>query len=188
MCTMRLNYAEQIKSMVTMTDLLNRYGFQVVMGRMPCPFHMGKDRNLSIKANRTYRCWVCGESGDVITFVQRYFGLSFRDALAKLNTDFSLGLPLDHDAEPDARIVREATERTRKANERKQNLDALRRRYEEALDSYCSCDTILMSCRPISPTTGFSDVYAYAAKNIDRLWSELALAQSALAEAERETA
>jgi hypothetical protein len=45
-----------------------------------------------------------------------------------------------------------------------------------------------MSCRPISPTTGFSDVYAYAAKNIDRLWSELAIAQAELAEAERETA
>lgn len=179
---MRLNLADEVKSRVTMTDILNTYGFHLVMGRMPCPFHNGQDRNFSVKNNRSYRCWVCGEHGDQITFVMRYFGLQFVDAVAKINEDFHLGLPIGEDARRQQseeerrkaeRSQREAEERMRKIEERKRKAQELRTRYDEALEAFASCDNLLTRCRPISPTTGISDVYAWAAKNIDRLWFEL---------------
>jgi hypothetical protein len=112
----------------------------------------------------------------------RYFGLQFMDAVAKINEDFHLGLPIGEEAKrqqsEEARrkaehAEREAEERRRKIEERKRQAHELRTRYDEALDAFTSCDNLLNRCRPISPTTGISDVYAWAAKNIDRLWFEL---------------
>lgn len=185
------NLAEEVKARVTMTDILNQYGFHLVMGRMPCPFHNGQDRNLSVKNNRTYRCWVCGESGDQITFVMRYFGLDFTNALAKINDDFRLGLPIGEKKpvrKTDDDATRKAEERKRIIEERKREATELRTRYEDALDEFCACDNILTRCAPISPTTGISDVYAWAAKNIDRLWYELKAVEAQMVEFNRRVA
>jgi len=186
------NYADEIKSRVTMTDILNTYGFHLVMGRMPCPFHNGKDRNFSVMRNRAYRCFVCGESGDQITFVERYFGLDFLNAIKKINDDFGLGLIIGADAqkqqtdEARRKAQQEATERLRRVEERKRRGEVLRKRYDDALEAFASCDTILIRCQPISPSSGISDVYAWAAKNIDRLWSELKEAEVALFQFDKE--
>lgn len=186
------NYADEIKSRVTMTDILNTYGFHLVMGRMPCPFHNGKDRNFSVMRNRAYRCFVCGESGDQITFVERYFGLDFLNAIKKINDDFNLDLIIGADAqkqqsdEARRKAKQEATERLMRVEERKRRGEVLRKRYDDALEAFASCDTILIRCQPISPSSGISDVYAWAAKNIDRLWSELKEAEVALFQFDKE--
>jgi DNA primase len=49
--------------------------------RGPCPFHHGKDPNFSVTARGGFKCFVCGESGDVFTFVQKYLGLDFVEAV-----------------------------------------------------------------------------------------------------------
>ena len=49
--------------------------------RGPCPFHHGKDANFSVTARGGFKCFVCGESGDVFTFVQKYLGLDFVEAV-----------------------------------------------------------------------------------------------------------
>jgi DNA primase len=49
--------------------------------RGPCPFHHGKDSNFSVTANGGYKCFVCGESGDVFTFVQKHLGLDFVESV-----------------------------------------------------------------------------------------------------------
>jgi DNA primase len=49
--------------------------------RGPCPFHHGKDPNFSVTMRGGYKCFVCGESGDVFTFVQRHLGLDFVEAV-----------------------------------------------------------------------------------------------------------
>ena len=87
--------AEQIKIKVKMPELLSNYGFGLKNGnRIPCPFHNGKDLNCGVKKDYIH-CFVCGESADQIRFVQKYFGLSFSDSVAKINEDFSLGLTID---------------------------------------------------------------------------------------------
>jgi DNA primase len=48
--------------------------------RGPCPFHHGKNDNFSVTA-RGYKCFVCGEAGDVFTFVEKHLGLDFVEAV-----------------------------------------------------------------------------------------------------------
>jgi len=52
-----------------------------------CPFHEDSTASLSvsfIEAGWVYRCFGCGEQGDVIRFVMKSEGCSFIDALRKL--------------------------------------------------------------------------------------------------------
>ncbi len=50
--------------------------------RGPCPFHNGKDRNFSVSPKLgIYHCFVCHESGDVFSFLQKRFGMDFPTAL-----------------------------------------------------------------------------------------------------------
>lgn len=50
--------------------------------RGPCPFHQGTHRNFSVSTRkRMYYCFVCHESGDVFTFVQKRLGLDWPDAV-----------------------------------------------------------------------------------------------------------
>ena len=175
------NYADEIKARVPLLDLLALYGFHPVFNRMPCPFHNGTDRNMLV-SNNFYKCFVCGESGDIFTFVQRYFGLDFNAACAKINDDFSLGLPIGktltkaEQTEADRRNA----ERRRKAEERKRRHEALEEKWRKALDEYTLCDNIIRRCQPISPSTGFGDVFCWAIKNIDRAYAEMTEAQAEL--------
>lgn len=50
--------------------------------RGPCPFHGGKNPNLSVSTrNNTYHCFKCGESGDVFTFLQKHSGMDWPTAV-----------------------------------------------------------------------------------------------------------
>lgn len=49
--------------------------------RGPCPFHHGKKDNFSVTAKGGYKCFRCGEAGDVFTFVQKHLGLDFVEAV-----------------------------------------------------------------------------------------------------------
>lgn len=50
--------------------------------RGPCPFHQGKHRNFSVSPRKgMYYCFVCHESGDVFTFVQKRLGLDWPAAV-----------------------------------------------------------------------------------------------------------
>lgn len=48
--------------------------------RGPCPFHHGKNDNFSV-TSRGYKCFVCGEAGDVFSFVEKHLGLDFVEAV-----------------------------------------------------------------------------------------------------------
>ncbi len=50
-----------------------------------CPFHADKNPSFSVSpATQSYRCWSCGEKGDVFTFVQKKQNLEFVEALEEL--------------------------------------------------------------------------------------------------------
>jgi DNA primase len=49
--------------------------------RGPCPFHQGTNANFSVVPGGGYKCFVCGETGSVFTFVQKRLGLGFVDAV-----------------------------------------------------------------------------------------------------------
>lgn len=79
-----------IKDRLTMRDVLIRYGFEPKK-RMKCPLHGGNDFNFSVM-EKGYMCFSHCGGGDVITFVQKLFNLSFPDTLKKIDADFCLGL------------------------------------------------------------------------------------------------
>jgi DNA primase len=89
---MQLNVVQTIKDRLTMSDMLLRYGYEPNnRGFMCCPFHNEKTPSMKIY-EKDYHCFGCGEHGDVITFVQKLFNLSFLDTLKKIDVDFGLNL------------------------------------------------------------------------------------------------
>lgn len=49
--------------------------------RGPCPFHHGTHANFSVTPRGGYACFVCGEKGDVFTFIQKHLGVDFVGAV-----------------------------------------------------------------------------------------------------------
>ena len=49
--------------------------------RGPCPFHHGKHDNFSVLPRGSYICFVCGEKGNVFTFIQKHLGLDFVESV-----------------------------------------------------------------------------------------------------------
>jgi DNA primase len=62
--------------------------------RGPCPFHQGKGPNFSVSAShRSYHCFVCGESGDVFSFLQKHLGMDFPAALRSVGQRVGIEIP-----------------------------------------------------------------------------------------------
>lgn len=89
---MRINAVQTIKDRLAMREVLLRYGYEPNnRGFMCCPFHLEKTPSMKI-FEKDYHCFGCGANGDVITFVQKLFNLSFPDTLKKIDVDFNLNL------------------------------------------------------------------------------------------------
>lgn len=131
-------FADAIKQRLTMRQILGAYGIAVNdHGFARCPFH--NEKTASFKAydgDRGFYCFGCGESGDVITFVMRLFGLSFKEALRKIDTDFSLCL-FEKPTLAEYRKAQRAMEEMRAKREReKQEKEARESAYWEAYDEW----------------------------------------------------
>ena len=51
-----------------------------------CPFHREKTPSFHVSADKQlYHCFGCGANGDIITFVEEYFQISFKEAVKKGN-------------------------------------------------------------------------------------------------------
>ena len=58
-----------------------RLGLRVVRHKSLCPFHEDSHPSLSFKVSKnTYRCFVCGASGDTIRLVEKVLHKDFREA------------------------------------------------------------------------------------------------------------
>lgn len=58
-----------------------------------CCFHNDKHPSLSVSLNYgIYRCWSCGEHGDVFNFVQKYHNLNFNEAVEFLAEKYNVNL------------------------------------------------------------------------------------------------
>lgn len=81
----------KISDALKLQEVMEFYGIQFnSRGYARCPFHNEKTASLTIKKEH-YKCFGCGVYGGVIDFVMEYFGLQFRQALVKLDSDFQLG-------------------------------------------------------------------------------------------------
>ncbi|KIR01688.1 DNA primase [Lachnospiraceae bacterium TWA4] len=123
-----MNIFEEVKSQTNLKDVISFYGIEVKHNMFCCPFHNEKHPSASIKHDY-FKCFACGVSGDAISFVSKYFGLSSLDACKKLIEDFNLPISLKASSNPieRMRVKEEArkrqielTKRKRLERERKQ--------------------------------------------------------------------
>lgn len=107
----------QIRQKLTAAQVAEHYGFHPDRGGfIRCPFHSG-DNHGSLKlypGNRGWHCFGCHAGGDVIDFVMQLFQTTFRDAVARIDSDFGLHLTYDT---PDPQKRAEALEMRRRAGE-----------------------------------------------------------------------
>ena len=163
--------ADRVKEAITMREVVTAYGYEVNRGGyICCPFHSEKTPSCKVYETHIY-CFGCGANEDAIAFVQRLFGLDFKEALAKLNDDFHLGLDLGYDGSPEAK--REAAERVRE-RKRKQREKIQR---DKALIAKCklyrSCLYALDELKPPTEYDFLHPDFVYALNNVERLGYEL---------------
>lgn len=64
---------QEILERASVRSVLESYGLSVNKNKTICPFHTDHDPSLSItKDDKIWNCFVCGEKGNAITFVQKY--------------------------------------------------------------------------------------------------------------------
>jgi len=78
---------KEVKDAVSTRDAASFYGIRVNRnGMCLCPFH--SDRHPSMKVDKRYYCFGCGETGDSIDLVAGLFSISPKEAVLKLDEDF----------------------------------------------------------------------------------------------------
>ncbi len=113
---------DEVKNQVTTRAVMEQAGIVFNRSNMcKCPFHQDKTASMKVKPNdKKYFCFGCGEKGDAIDFVSKYYGLSPLDAAMKIAEDFSIAYddkmrsppkPLKREKSP-AQILAEASTRT----------------------------------------------------------------------------
>lgn len=96
---------EEVKSRVNIADVVSDYvslkpaGVGSLKGL--CPFHDEKSPSFTVKPNDGfYKCFGCGEGGDVYKFVQQLDHLSFYEAVEKMAARISFTLTYEEGSGP----------------------------------------------------------------------------------------
>ena len=182
-----MNYADEIKSRLTMQQVLDYYGIERNRAnRIRCVLHNGQDFNCGVKDHYIH-CFVCGQSADVIKFVQVYFCLDFQSAISKLNDDFKLGLPIGKkiDRRTQLEMGRIAFERKRKAEQQQKERQKIEDDYWSAFDEWKRLDDNKRNYAPKTPTEPLHPLFVEALKNIDGAEYNLSCAEIARYEYEK---
>ena len=181
-----IDLTDAIKSSVSMRDVAERYGIAVNrMSKALCPFHNDSKPSMHIYAGkRGWYCFVCNQGGDVIDFVQRYFNLSFKDAIVKINDDFNLKLPVRETLDEEQKIEAEKQILLKNAEQKRKEMELLRLTtiYHDAFDRWKALDDFKRDQAPRTPLDEPSEDYIYACKHIDQAWEAFAEADRNLRE------
>ncbi|MFA6361458.1 MAG: DNA primase, partial [Candidatus Shapirobacteria bacterium] len=82
------NQVDEIKQKLNIVDVINRYVPLKKRGRnyiACCPFHGEKTPSFTVSEElQIYKCFGCGASGDIFTFLQEFEKIDFREALVEL--------------------------------------------------------------------------------------------------------
>ena len=90
-------FIEKVKSALNIVNVVESFTHLRKAGvnyKGVCPFHDDHTPSMVVSPSRqTYHCFVCGASGDVISFVQNHLNLSFIEALRWCSTLAGLEFP-----------------------------------------------------------------------------------------------
>lgn len=82
---------DYILELISMKDIIDKYGFYIKHNMICCPFHNDKTASMKIY-DKSFYCFGCNKTGDLIQFVEYLFNISFKEAMQKINIDFNLKL------------------------------------------------------------------------------------------------
>ena len=86
----------EIKSKNDIVDVIGGYINLNEKNKALCPFHNDHSPSFSVNGDKQiYKCFSCGESGNVITFVQKYNNISFQEAIKILAENAGINITLD---------------------------------------------------------------------------------------------
>ena len=75
---------QDIKSNLTLSQILSHYGLKPKNNMLNCPFHEDKTASLQVNLEKHfYKCHACGAKGDQIQWVQDYEKISKHEAIVK---------------------------------------------------------------------------------------------------------
>lgn len=90
-----MRLSEWVKSQVTVLDVAQQYTTLNRSGMGKCPLHQDDTASFSVNANKgVWHCFGCSAGGDAIRLVELIEGLSFMQALEKMQQDFNIPPPV----------------------------------------------------------------------------------------------
>ena len=94
---LRVEFVEQLKSSIDIVQTIGEYVRLRKTGQRYtglCPFHNEKTPSFSVNPHHQFfKCFGCGEGGDVVTFVMKYESISFGEALKQLAERNGIPMP-----------------------------------------------------------------------------------------------
>lgn len=111
----------------------------------------------------SFYCFGCGAGGDLITFVQKLFNLDFSGAVAKIDSDFALGLSRPMKFSEYNKAKRAEQERKRIQAEQKRQEEY----YWSLIAEYIRLDNNRRNFKPKSPDEELNPLFVEALQKID---------------------
>lgn len=107
--------AQRVRKLVPAGEAAERYGFTPNRaGYICCPFHSERTPSLKLYPDGGWHCFGCGKGGSSIDFVMALFDLDFRQAVVRLDMDFSLNLTNERRLPPVRSAILEERRREQK--------------------------------------------------------------------------
>ncbi len=131
---------DDIKSRVDIVELFASFGVKLAnKGKSfvgSCPWHEDKEPSLSVDREKgLFHCFGCGESGDVVSLVEKLKGVGFKDAMRYLKDQSGRLTPQAHTVSAERRMPNPSVAR-RSTAEASFILDEVAERYSSALAAH----------------------------------------------------
>ncbi len=141
----KVSYAkEEIKQNVSIEDVLQAYYFDGSNRKSNnmclCPFHNENTPSFHFDNKKNlFHCFGCGESGDQISFVQKFFNIGYVDAVKMLDGDFGLH---NLDYVMNEKIEKRISEKVTEANKIREEKLKQENEYNKLIDEYYTYEPI----------------------------------------------
>ena len=176
--------ANEITNRIDTIEVFEYYGLQPNRkGFICCPFHNEKTPSFKVyKGNGGYHCFGCGEHGSVIDFLMRYFDLSFKEAITKLNDDFNLGLPIGErlGRRKQLDMAKRSFKARQEREKKKAEYNQLKNNREIALDEWVRLDKQKTKYKPKTQIEDLHPLFVEAIINLPHAEYRLECAETEL--------
>lgn len=160
---------KEVISSVSLKSVMEQNGTTFIRNKCLCMFHNDRNPSMSIK-NERYKCFSCGESGDVIDFIAKLYGYTPIQAVKYiietqgLNIDMGGYQPDKEKQEADRKALEE---KERKERAEKKVNDWINAMYRELCSVYRAFTDIKQDICDIEDIDDITDKQVYVLQNYD---------------------